>query len=326
MKVKTTAPMRISLFGGGTDLPSYSDKHGGLCISMAINLRQHIEIDYNPKYNKTSVHAVRGANLDFYEAFFDEFNLHIGFSLKQEVDVPIQSGLGSSASAAVALVSALAKVKGIKMTRNEIADKAWDIEVNNLKMYGGKQDQIAASFGGFNQIWFEEKGKNWSKEKKGFVVLPYLRRTADFWKDRILLFDTGIRRTNPKIQEEFKKLTKVQETSLISIFETAIEAKQYLYDTGSGLKSIAKLMRDSWEYKKQSNSLVTTEEIDNIYNTGLKAGALAGRLLGSGGGGFMIFLVEPKKQEEVIKKLEKIEGVKHHEYDIDWNGVEVKVC
>ncbi len=323
MKISTTAPLRISIFGGGSDLPIYFERHGGLCISMSINLRQHIEIEHDPTLNKTITQPVMGGNFEFYEAIFDEFQVYKGFVFKQKVDVPIQSGLGSSASAAVAIVASLAKIKGIKMTRAEIADKAWDIEVNKLKMYGGKQDQVAAAFGGFNTIYFERKGDNWSLLNKGFTVMPFSRFVANYWKERILLFDTGIRRTNPKIQEELKKLTDVQETSLKAIHETALEAMTNMHNMK--IKPIAKLMRDSWEYKKQSNPLVTTDEIDNIYDTALKAGASAGKLLGSGGGGFMIFLVEPKKQEKLIKKLGKLIGVKHVDYDIDWSGVDCRL-
>ena len=254
-------------------------------------------------------------SVDFYKAFFEEFKLPFGnFNIKCTSDAPIQSGLGSSAAAAVALVAALARIKGVKMSRGQIAEKAWEVCNNRLGLYSGKQDEYRATFGGFGAISFFEKGlveaNNWSTE------------LAQFWLDRIMLFYTGGNRKDPKIQEGFKNLAPLKEKALKLIkmnakLAIAALAKQDIF-------TVAELLNESWEAKKKSNN-VTTPHIDLIYDTALKSGALAGKLLGSGGGGFMAFLVEPENQLRVITELEKISGVKNWDYSIDNNGVSTRI-
>ena len=311
MKVKVQAPTRISLFGGGTDLPIFYKENGGAVISMAINLRQHFTLK---KLNKNQrALEYEDGDESFYEAF-----VPLGYLLKTNTDVPIRSGLGSSASAAVALVTAL----NPELTKQEIVDKAWTIEVEELKLYGGKQDQIAATFGGFNFIEFERDGDGWHKDNHGFVVNPYSRELGDWWSERLVLFFTGKTRTNPRIQEELKTLSDEQIERLINMRNSALEADVLVKE--KAIDVFSTLLNEMWEEKKKLNPLVTNSHIDNIYNQALKSGAMAGKLLGSGGGGFMVFLARPENKEKLIQVLETIEGVKHYDYSIDWNGVEVK--
>ena len=200
MKIIASAPCRISLFGGGTDLPVFYEKHGGLVISMAINLKQHIEFDTDaPKGISPEWAIPQNGNVDFYGKFMDEFKLNRVFFVNKS-DAPIQSGLGSSASAAVALVAALSRIKGQNLTKEEIAEKAWDIEVNKLGLYGGKQDQYRAVYGGFGSTRFKDYAI--STVYNAFV-------NNDFWEERLMLFYTGETRKDPKIQERFKQLTLV---------------------------------------------------------------------------------------------------------------------
>lgn len=306
MKVVAQAPLRLSLLGGSSDLPVFYQKYKGLCISMAINLRQHVEL--STELGLTDYGQGDG---EFFNQFFLEYQAGIK-SLKTWSDAPIRSGLGSSASIAVALVAALSRIKGQNLTKSEIAEKAWSICNNELGLYSGKQDEVAASFGGFNMYEFEKDGS--------VNVFPV--KNTDFWQKHILLFDTGIRRTNPKIQEELKQLSETQEQAILEIKETANYAFHSVLNQ-KDTTGFAQLISRAWEAKKKSNPLVTNEQIDYIHDTAVKAGALGGKLCGSGGGGFIWFLVEPEKQEKVVKSLEEVDGVVHYKFDIDWEGVKV---
>jgi len=311
MKVISSAPTRLSLFGGGSDLPVFYKDHGGAIVNMAINLHQEIDIKLL-EYSANIFTGPTNSNKYFYKSFFEEMG--VSWNAKQIVatsDAPIQSGLGSSASAAVSLVSSLAKIKKLKMTKEEIVNKAWDIEVNKIGLYGGKQDQIAATYGGFNFIEFD---------KNGFTVTPFDKDVSDFWSNRILLFFTGKVRKDTKIQEELKHLSQSQTNSLIFIKQSAIEAEILIRE--KRVEHVATLMNDMWREKKKLNPLVTNKQIDDIYDRGMKAGAMAGRLLGSGGGGFMAFLVEPDKHEYVIEELVDL---KHFPFEIDHVGLETEV-
>lgn len=306
MKITGQAPTRISLFGGSSDLPVFYEKYGGVVISMAINLRQKIELNANPYVERG---IPKNADPNFYLTFLKEYSDLTHF-IKATTNAPIQSGLGSSASAACALVAALSKLNGEELTKEEIAEKAWDICNNKLGLYSGKQDEYAASFGGFNRITFT---------KERIFVHPYSKELGKWWSDRILLFFTGSVRKNTKIQEKFKKLSTGEHFSISKIKMNADLAHFHILD--KNIEAIAKLLQDSWKHKKMSNPLITTPHIDYIYDKALENGVRAGKLLGSGGGGFMAFLVEPEDQKNLIRELEKIEGVKHYPFKIDWEGV-----
>ena len=310
MRIFTQTPTRVSLLGGGTDLPVFSDKYGGVVLSMAINLRQLMAFDTE---NTSTPLMPENGSETFYKAFLEEFKLP-NCSYNCISDVPIQSGLGASASAAVGLTASLAQITGKKLTRTQIAEKAWDIEVNKLGLYGGKQDQYAASYGGLNLITFDQDGK--------VLVSPIDRKKAEFWEQRILLFFTGSVREKPNIQDKLKELSDEQIAALQKIKECTMEAHIDINELR--VASLGKLMQDAWEAKKKSNPLVTTPHIDELYEAGMNAGALGGKLLGSGGGGFMAFLVDLPQQEAVKKALQEL-GAIWYDFSIDWNGVQTRI-
>lgn len=308
MKIIALAPTRISLFGGGTDLPVFYEKHGGRIISMAINIRQHITLSSEPITYKIPLNASE----NFYQAFFDEMELS-DYYMAAEFDAVIESGLGSSASAAVALVGAINRVKDLKLTKKEIAEKAWDIEVNKLKLYGGKQDQISTSFGGVNYIKFS---------KQRILVTPLYRELAENLADHTLLFYTGNNRKNTKIQEQLKELSQQQVEALYSLKNSCQEAYEY-FQQGK-FKEIGSLLAQSWHYKKKSNPQMTTAKIDKLYKMAMKNGAWGGKLCGSGGGGYMIFMAPKKNHERLITALEYM-GAEHIDFSIDWTGLETRL-
>jgi len=304
MKIISTAPTRLSLFGGGSDLPTYSDLFGGVCINMAINLRQRIEL--------SDMHIFEypeNGNPDFYNTIL----LEMGYStngLFATFDTVIESGLGSSASAAVALIGAINKAKNLGMTKPEIAEKAWDIEVNKLKLYGGRQDQYCASLGGFNLMEFTDKVR----------IRPITGNAENLLKGMILFY-TGKNRKSSKIQEGFKKLSKKQLRSLDSIKEIAINSVNPILE--GNIEEVGRLLDIAWQHKKDSNKGVTNERIDKIYSDAKKAGALGGKIMGAGGGGFMLLMCLPENRKKVIKLIEE-NGSKEVEFGICKNGLEVR--
>lgn len=303
MKIKATSPLRVSLFGGSTDIESFYKVYGGLTISMAINLRQEVEI--SDEYVEHRL--LDSDNKEFFKIFSQELKIdHLGITHK--FDASSESGLGSSAALAVALVGAARKYHNLSMDRLEIATDAKNIEIEKCKLFGGFQDQIISAFGGMNLITFGKKVE----------VKPIDKAIAENIANHLLLFDTGLRRTNSKLQENLKELNEVRIFSLMSIKSYAIEAYKNLTD----IDFLAELLQLSWYFKKNSNK-VSTPEIDKIYDEALKVGAMAGKLNGSGGGGFMSFWAKPAIQGDIIRALEEF-GCKHYDYSIDWQGLDVR--
>lgn len=301
MKIISTSPCRISLFGGGTDVNPYASTYEGLVINLAINLRQKIELDTSRPEKDLLVED----NPYFFNAFL---NNPIG--IRHRFDAPIESGIGSSAALAVALVGAIDKYEGTSMTRHEIVEKAWDIEVNRLKLFGGRQDQIAACWGGINLIEF-------GKEIK---VTP-IKGNAENLLKGMILFYTGKNRKSSKIQEGFKELSEEQIKALNAIKEIALQAIEPVRQ--GDIKQVGRLLDISWQHKKDSNKGVTNEHIDKIYSDAKKAGALGGKIMGAGGGGFMLLMCLPEDREKVVKSIEK-NGSKEVDFGVDYNGLEVR--
>ena len=302
MRLLVQAPVRIGLFGGGTDISSYSDFYGGICINMAINIRQEFTF-----YTEGAGLVIPpNASTSFYKSFLKEFELDL--LIEQNFDGFIHGGLGSSASAAVCLVSGLSKLKGQELTRYEIAEKAWDIEVNKIGLFGGKQDQYCATFGGFNLMKFGNK-----------VELQSIHRgVAENVADHLLLFDTGIRRTEPKLQENLRTINEEQKQALDMIKQIANDAYHRIYR--GNIKGLGELLDTTWQFKKKSNK-VTNPQIDGIYNKAIGLGAYGGKLNGSGGGGAMTFIAPQDKHKEIIAKMQKI-GCRWIDFGgIDWTGV-----
>lgn len=250
-----------------------------------------------------------GANSGFYIPFFEKDKIHSLMGLKAKFDGEITGGIGSSASAAVALLGALHKLTGKEINPKEIAEEAWDIEVNNCGLFGGKQDQYAAAFGGVNVFEF-------GKEVKVNSLMPSFIEPI---KDSILLFHTGSNRKSSNIQEGLKKLSKAQIFHLDQIKNLTIEAIKVI---GSGdIKKFGELLSLSWEYKKKSNKGVSTDKVDKLFDKAKELGAYGGKLCGSGGGGYCIFIVEPSRQEEFKKNI----GIKWVDYQISYDGLSTRI-
>lgn len=315
MIILSETPCRISLFGGGTDLPSFSDKHGGLVINMGINLKQHVIL-----YTDDDIFAHPGSSFPYTakrELFWEilkKNNLGSGHlsTVNSQCDAVLGAGLGTSASASVALVSAIRHAEGKKIIRDKIAEEAWDIEVNKMGWYGGKQDQYASSYGGLNVIHFHEQTSVFQFDRiAGDNLVPYLN-----------LFYTGGYRESSEIQKGFKKLTIDQEKILIKMKDITILAQRALQE--GRMESLGKLLNETWELKKASNKGVTTSKIDEIYKHAKKHGAIGGKLLGAGGAGYMIFFVPPEKRQHFLKAMEE-KNLERNDFNIDYQGIDVRI-
>ena len=309
---KAIAPTRISFVGGGTDVKPFASIYQGATISMAINIRQTFTLfTGDDMWGNGGQHSVPyGCSLDFVYAFRKRFGVdgmhHNRFESKS--DGGIRSGIGSSASIAVAIVGALAKSQDKTMTRSEIAELAWDIEVNDLKMFGGRQDQYSASYGGLNLFEFTNLG---------VTVQPFDRKYADRLMPHLVLMHTNLERKNPKIQEGFKKLDSKQIKALKEIKSLVAPAIKAIGD--SDIQALGEILDASWNFKKQSNKGVTNEQISNIYQTAKSHGAIGGKCVGAGGGGYMMFIVKDKK-----KFVSEMKDLEFWDISSDFNGLEVK--
>ncbi len=304
MKIISHAPCRIGLLGGGTDLDPYAKRYGGICLNMAINIRQHIKIDDTG--NKQII--PEGANPKFYKTIFREMGMSESTELFADFDGLIESGLGSSASCAVALVGAINKLKGKNVGKQEVAEKAWDIEINKLGLFGGKQDQYAAALGGVNILEFGREVKV-NSLSPSFVeeLLPHL-----------VLFYLGGNRKSPQIQENFKNPTDIQIRALDNIKEFALVGIDLL--ANKKIEEFGRLMDKIWVKKKLSNGGVNNELIDKYYERAQALGVWGGKVLGAGGGGHMLFVCPPEKKQKLRNHL----GLEEIDFSLDQNGLDVR--
>lgn len=306
MLVKSTAPSRISLFGGGTDLEIYSKDHGGIVVSLAIDLYQTTTFYTGDNvFGLTNNTFPINANPKFYYQLLDEFGLNGMHHSKHEsiFDGVIESGIGSSGAATVAFLGAINKAFDLKI--DNIPEKAYELE--SKYQITGRQDHYASYYGGVNVFEFKDS-VNVTPLSKGFIEKLY---------PHLVLVHTNIKRkSNP--QKGFSELTQDQIESLNSIKELAVASIDPIAQ--GEYQTVGELLKVGWDLKKKSNK-VTSSDIDAVYEWSLKNGAYGGKLLGSGGGGYMLFVVEDKK--DFIKKISD-KGPSAVDFNIDWNGLLVR--
>ncbi len=314
MVIKASAPSRISLIGGGSDLAEYADQFSGSVLSMTINLRTHVELltgdDMWNEYNVFPQSCSPALCYKICEEYGVDSMHHS--VVKSSFDGRIGAGLGSSGSFAVALIAALERLKEREFDKNDLAEKAYQIEVNKLGKLGGRQDQFAAAFGGLNIINFSSQT----------TVTPLFNYLGDWLYQYMILFYVGGERKSEDLQNEFKKLTPQKINYLHSMKKLVGPAIGRLMD--KDIEGFASLLKDGWELKKLSNDKVSNKKIDKIYQKGIDAGALAGKLLGAGKGGYFLFLVEPKLRNNLVNEMNII-GAEEIDFMLDLNGVESRI-
>jgi D-glycero-alpha-D-manno-heptose-7-phosphate kinase len=216
-------------------------------------------------------------------------------------DIPAMSGIGSSSSFTVGFLNALYSLQGKMVTKRELAYRAMYVEQNLIGENVGSQDQIAAAFGGLNKIEF-------GRSEKNFIVYPITLTNGkmDLIQDHLMLFFTGFSRNASDIAGEQIRMTPNKKKELQVMMKLVDEAINVLNRDSDNIDEFGKLLHETWSIKKKLTTLITTSKIDEIYEAALKAGASGGKVIGAGGGGFILFFVKPERQPEVKEKLKKL--------------------
>lgn len=317
----TKTPFRMSFFGGGTDVPNFFNEHGGAVISTTFDKYCYVNVrhlprffDYSTELSYSKIERVVDVNDILHPAVRNAMNLldMREIRLTYEADLPARSGLGTSSSFAVGMLKAFYALKGEYVDNRLLSKQAIYLERVLCEESGGWQDQIAASYGGMNIIKF--KDNDYSVEP--LIISPERKKLLD---DSILMFFTGFTRFSSDIQKEnFKKKDKTRQ--LLEILSLVNDAKNILTNKNADLNDFGRLLDYTWYLKKQTGTAVSTNDIDELYAKGLQAGALGGKLLGAGGGGFLIFYVEPDKKEFVKKAMKDLLHIPFH---FENNGTKV---
>lgn len=306
--VISRTPFRISFFGGGTDYSEFYNEHGGSVLSTTFDkycyvTARHLPrfFDYKYQINYSKIEKVNVLEEIVHPAvretlkYLDMREMFVGY----DADLPARSGLGSSSSFVVGMLNAFYAIKGKYIDKKRLAKEAIYIERVLCDESGGIQDQIAASYGGFNRIDFKED--DFSVQS---VVMDFERKKV--LDDNLMLFFTGFSRISSEIAVEQKKATHNKVKELKEMFRLVDEAEKILINKKSDLNEFGTLLDYSWQLKRGITSKITNDEIDDIYSVAKKAGALGGKLLGAGGGGFILFYVEKDKQKQVKEALSKL--------------------
>ncbi|MBT4128861.1 MAG: kinase, partial [Nitrospina sp.] len=223
-----------------------------------------------------------------------------GLEIHHDGDLPAHSGLGSSSSFTVGLINSLNALKGLQASKEDLAKQAIYIEQEVIKENVGSQDQISAAFGGFNKIDFNTDDS--------FNITPVIisKDLTEKLQDHILLFFTGLSRFSSEIAKDKIANIKNHFRELTQIKEMVNEGLSILYRPSDSIKDLGKLLHESWKLKRSLSTKVSTPKIDEIYETGIKAGAIGGKILGAGGGGFILFFAAPENHNKIIDRLKRL--------------------
>ncbi len=304
----TKTPFRMSFFGGGTDMPAFFNEHGGAVISTTFDKYCYVNVRHMPPFHPFFSELVhnrfeRVNNIDDIEhpLIRECMRLHDihEIRLTYEGDLPARTGLGTSSSFAVGMLNAFCALKGKRMSKRQLAQEAIHVERDVLKEHGGWQDQVAAAYGGLNRIDFV----NGDFHVSPIVFAPDRKRELD---GNLMLFYTGIQRFSSEIQANtFAKPTdKIQQ--LKEMLQLVDEAERVLCDNNIPLSEFGKLLDITWKLKRGTGAKVSNGSVDDLYEKAIKAGALGGKLLGAGGGGFLLFYCEKEKQDTLKKALDQL--------------------
>ena len=302
-------PYRISFFGGGSDYPSWYIKNGGAVLSTTIDKYIYIScrslppfFDHKYRIVWSRIERVKEIKKIKHKVVRDMLNLYKikdGLEIHYDGDLPARSGMGASSVFVVGLMNLLNNFQGKKINKLNLATKSIYFEQNILKEAVGSQDQIAASYGGFNKIIFKKGG--------GFKVHPLniKKGVVEKLNKNLLLIYTGQQRNAPDVAKSYiNKLKVSKKFHILKILEFVKQGEKLLKD--SDLDGFGRLLHESWLEKKDLSSSMSNSKIDQIYDAALKRGALGGKLLGAGGGGFLLFYVPPSKQKNIINYFKKL--------------------
>jgi D-glycero-alpha-D-manno-heptose-7-phosphate kinase len=321
--IVTKTPLRISFFGGGSDIPQFYKEHGGICVSAAINsyiyiaahkcVAPHLKVIYSQLELENDINQIKHDRVR-------EVLKHYGQVTNMEIasfsNIPTKgTGLGSSSTFTVGLINAVANIVGIKPTHHQLAELASYIEIDKCGEPIGKQDQYAAAFGGLNIFEFN---------KDDTVNVHSLELEPDYTKlqKNLLCFNTGIvRMASSVLTEQVEKLkTNVNVDNTKRIVDMAHKSVELLMN--NNFDEFGILMNKSWQVKKQLSSNISNTLIDTMYDTAINAGALGGKILGAGGGGYLLVYVPENKHKSV---LDAMTGYPKFNFEFDHEGSKVEM-
>lgn len=297
----TKTPFRMSFFGGGTDMETFFREHGGAVLSTTFDKYCYVNVRHLPRffdystelsYSKTErVTDVEDIQHPAIRNAMKMLDMH-EIRLTYEADLPARSGLGTSSSFAVGMLNAFYALKGKYADKKKLADEAIYLERKLCQEKGGWQDQIAASFGGLNRINFNEDGY----EVLPVIISPERKKQLN---NNLMMFFTGFTRFSSEIQKINTSEKKDKTEQLEEMLSLVDDAEHILTDKHSDLDEFGRMLDHTWRLKRQTGRAVSTDLIDQLYSKAINAGALGGKLLGAGGGGFLIFYVQPQYQKAV---------------------------
>lgn len=314
------APFRVSFCGGGSDISSFYQNHGGCVISTTIN--KYVYLSAHPtfmsqniilKYSQSEVVRNPGEiQHSIFRQVLSDMDIR-GVEIDSQADIPTGTGLGSSSSFTVCLLHLLNAYKGKLVSKEYLASEACNVEIEKLKNPIGKQDQYAAAYGGMNYYKFN---------KDGSVYVEPLLLTHDdrkYLEDHIMMFYTGKTRSASDILKEQKSNIGAgggqKEKNQLELCRLTEQLKDYI--VGKDFDKLGGILDESWKLKRSLASGISNREIDDMYSAAMEAGALGGKLLGAGGGGFLLFYVKPQNKAKVRSALS---GLPYMRFGFDTKG------
>lgn len=304
----TQTPFRMSFFGGGTDFSGFFNEHGGAVLSTTFDKYCYVTVRHLPPFFEyknlvTYSREEKAVNVEDIQHpairnAMQWMDMH-DIRLMYESDLPARTGLGTSSSFAVGMIEAFYALKGKYADKRKLADDAIYLERELCKEAGGIQDQIAASFGGLNRIDFSADGYT----VKPVIISPQRKNELN---ERLMLFFTGFSRFSSDIQKGTEKDMKDKTAQLLEMYKLVDDAEKILTDKNISLDEFGRLLDYTWKLKRGISSGISTGSIDEQYQRAMSAGALGGKLLGAGGGGFLLFYVPMEKQNNVKEALKDL--------------------
>lgn len=306
--VITKTPFRMSFFGGGTDVESFFRENGGAVLSATFDKYCYITVRHLPRffdystdltYSKNErVNSVNDIEHPAIRNAMKMLDMH-ELRLTYDADLPARSGLGTSSSFAVGMLNAFYALKGKYVDKKRLADQAIYLERSLCNESGGWQDQIAAAYGGLNRINFTGNGY----EVMPVIISPERKQQLN---RNLMLFFTGFTRFSSEVQKlnalgKHDKIAQLKE-----MHKLVDDAEAVLTDRHGDLDEFGHLLDLTWKLKRQVGTAVSTDSIDVLYERGIKAGAIGGKLLGAGGGGFLLFYVPQEYQDTVKAELSEL--------------------
>ncbi len=313
-------PFRISLFGGGSDYPKWYSQHGGRVVGMAIDKHCYISLrelppffEYRHRVVHSKIELVRSISEIQHPAVrgvLEYLPPNVGLQIHHDGDLPARAGLGSSSSFTVGLINLVKDFYGELISKEDLAKASIHVERNLLKEHVGSQDQVWAAYGGFNRIDFSRDNN--------FVVTPLnasLDRRNELVKNLMLVFSGYSRFASDIAEKQIANFSRRQ-TQIHRMMEMVDEAVNIIESPNHPISDIGYMLNDTWRLKRELADEVSTPALDDLMEAAQDAGALGGKVLGAGGGGFMLFFVEPDKRNKVKERLDSLVEVKFNIDDV----------